>query len=69
MANQMQKHVARAAIGAVEDLGYVVIDRAELTDHYVALREMHEGRGLSPLAAEKAIEYLFEALGEPGAGE
>jgi len=58
-----------ALLSAVEKLGYVVIDRAELLDHYADLREEHEGRGAHRNAADKAINYLFEALGEPGAGE
>lgn len=54
---------------AAEAEGFVVIDHTELLAHYGELREMHEGRYTSALAAEKAINYLFEVLGEPGAGE
>lgn len=58
-----------AVLIAAERSGYVVIDRDELMQHYGELREAHEGRGNSRQAAEAAINYLFEALGEPGAGE
>lgn len=57
------------AIELVEESGYVVIDRSELLAHYEDLREEIEGRGALFNGAEKAINYLFEALGEPGAGE
>lgn len=50
-------------IEEVEAMGFVVIDRDELLAHYGELREMHEWRSASPLAAEKAINYLFEVLG------
>ena len=60
---------ARALLSAVEKLGYVVIDHVELNSHYADLREESEGRGAHRNAADKAINYLFEVLGEPGAGE
>lgn len=47
----------------------IEIDRMELEGHYIALREAAEGRGAYKLAAELAIDYLFDVLGEPGAGE
>lgn len=58
-----------ALLSAVEKLGYVVIDHVELHSHYADLREESEGRGAHRNAADKAINYLFEVLGEPGAGE
>ena len=54
---------------AAEAEGFVVIDRTELLAHYGDLREEVEGRGAIRNGAEKAINYLFEVLGEPGAGE
>lgn len=56
-------------IELVEMRGYVVLDKAELMQHYAELRELSEGRGAHHAAAERSINYLFEALGEPGAGE
>jgi hypothetical protein len=46
-----------------EDEGFVVIDRAELEDHYAYLRELVEGLGMHKKAAETAIAYLFDELG------
>lgn len=58
-----------AVLLAAERAGYVVIDKSELLDHYGQLREASEGRGTHREAAEAAINYLFDVLGEPGAGE
>ena len=62
-------HARERIVEAAEAEGFVVIDRDELLAHYGELREMHEGRYVSVLAAETAINYLFDVLGEPGAGE
>lgn len=50
-------------------MSVIEIDVAELLDHYGSLREIHEGRGESGAAAQMAIDFLFEILGEPGVGE
>ena len=70
MAAAIASHMTTEQLAElVESRGMVVIDRTELLAHYGELREMHEGRYVSALAAETAINYLFEVLGEPGAGE
>lgn len=47
----------------------VTIERAVMEDMLAELRELSEGRGSHKAAAETAIRFLFEELGEPGAGE
>lgn len=58
-----------AVLTAAEAAGYVVIRHDELAHTYGVLRELSEGRGLHKKAADMAINYMFEELGEPGAGE
>lgn len=62
-------HVRERKIEEVESMGFIVINESELLDHYGQLREASEGRGAHREAAETAINYLFDVLGEPGAGE
>ena len=64
----MAQDIAKS-IRNVEQAGYVVIDSGELANLYIELRELSEGRGAHHAAAERAINFLFEELGEPGAGE
>lgn len=47
----------------------LTIPRSTLEDLYSELRELSEGRGAHQAAAESAIRFLFEELGEPGAGD
>lgn len=47
----------------------IQIDKTDLLNHYYALREASEGLGAHRVAADMAIDYLFDILGEPGAGE
>lgn len=47
----------------------IIIDKAELEAVYYEMRELAEGREAYRVAAEHGITFLFEALGEPGAGE
>lgn len=62
-------HVRERKIEEVESMGFIVIDEGDLLDLYGQLREASEGRGAHREAAGTAINYLFEVLGEPGAGE
>lgn len=62
-------HVRERKIEEVESMGFVVIDESYLLDLYGQLREASEGRGANREAAEAAINYLFDVLGEPGTGE
>ena len=62
-------HVRERKIEEVEAMGFIVIDQDELLAHYGDLREASEGRGAHREAAEAAINYLFDVLGEPGTGE
>lgn len=47
----------------------VTIPRETLEELYAELRELSEARGAHRAAAETAIRFLFEELGEPGAGD
>ena len=70
MAAAIASHMTTEQLAElVESRGMVVIDRTELLAHYGDLREEVEGRGAIRNGAETAINYLFEVLGEPGAGE
>lgn len=62
-------HVRERKIEEVESMGFIVINESDLLDLYGQLREVSEGRGAHREAAETAINYLFDVLGEPGAGE
>lgn len=46
----------------------VEIPKETLEELLGELRELSEGRGAHHAAAERAINFLFEELGEPGAG-
>lgn len=70
MAQIVASHMStEQLVELVESRGMVVINHGDLLDLYGELREMSEGRGMHKKAAETAISYLFEELGEPGAGE
>lgn len=47
----------------------IAIDAAELRAAYIEMRELSEGRGAHQAAASHGIDFLFQALGEPGAGD
>lgn len=47
---------------------FVQIERIELSDLMNNMRRLIEV-GMARSAAEEAIDFLFEVLGEPGAGE
>lgn len=47
----------------------VEIPKDTLEELLGELRELSEGRGAHHAAAERAINFLFEELGEPGAGD
>ena len=64
----MKSHILQA-IENVEASGYTVIDTAELTDLLGRVRELAEGFGKPAQAAEESIQFIDDALGNPGQGE
>jgi hypothetical protein len=55
-------------IDAVEAANYIVIERGDLEAHYDELRGMAD-RNSGRAGLIEAIDFIFEALGEPGTGE